>query len=269
MATLSTALATGRGEVNARWPHRDHASDGVAGDISHASAGYPKTKHMPNPRGRYHAVDLDDDGVDMRLIIARFQQHPNAHLWIYEREIALRREGWRRRHYSGPNPHDKHAHLEDADTTAAERDTRPWGLAGTAPVVTPVTGGGGGGMTRLPVLRRTRGQWRAATVQAQKSLRALGINLGPKGVDGLFGPSVAAATLTFQQRHHLTSDAVIGAQTWCAIAQALLALRGFDPGRIDGRFGAHTTAAVLAFQGARGLEMDRIIGPHTWAALIG
>ncbi len=47
---------------------------------------------------------------------------------IYNRRIWSRSWGWTAREYTGSNPHDKHAHFSSRYTTAAESNTRPWGL---------------------------------------------------------------------------------------------------------------------------------------------
>jgi len=54
-----------------------------------------------------------------------------------------------------------------------------------------------------------------AIVQAvQQRLRALGYSLS---VDGNFGPGTASAVITFQQKHNLGNDGVVGPNTWAAL----------------------------------------------------
>jgi peptidoglycan hydrolase-like protein with peptidoglycan-binding domain len=50
--------------------------------------------------------------------------------------------------------------------------------------------------------------------------------------------------------------------------QALLILRGFDPGPLDGQYGEKSQAAARAYQTARGLQADAWIGDKTLAALL-
>jgi hypothetical protein len=122
---LAPALAVLRDEINARWPDRDQASDGWIGDTAHQGT---RSDHNPNDRGSVNALDIDRDGVDMAAIIAAIEAHPSAHYWIYREQIADRDDGWRRRPYTGSNPHDKHLHVSIRQSRTAEQDQRPWGL---------------------------------------------------------------------------------------------------------------------------------------------
>ncbi len=258
-ARLSAPLAQMRAEVNAANPARDKSSDGWISDAAHAARGYPTTKHSPNPRGVVHAEDLDKDGIDMLRLIAIFQADPRSHLWIHNRQIALRREGWRRRVYTGPNPHDKHAHFEDEDASWTENDSRPWGyVGGTTPVPTA-----GGGISRFATVRQSR----AASTTArtlQRAANKLGARLV---VDGVPGPRTVSWVRGFQTANHLTADGVVGPKTWAAVAQALLNTAGQSL-VVDGIFGDHSKAATRAVQERFGLAVDGVFGPHTLARLV-
>ncbi|MEU6387664.1 hypothetical protein ABZ847_29370 [Streptomyces bauhiniae] len=122
---LAPALTVLRNEINARWPHRDRTSDGSIGDAAHQAG---TSDHNPNGRGSVNAIDVDRDGVDVPAILAAVERHPSAHYWIFNRQIADRDDGWKRRPYSGSNPHDKHVHVSIRQSQAAEQDRRPWGL---------------------------------------------------------------------------------------------------------------------------------------------
>jgi hypothetical protein len=122
---LAPALAVGRSEVNRRWPNRDKASDGTIGDAAHQAS---TSDHNPNARESVNAWDMDKDGVDVWAVIDAFQRHPSSHYWIFNRQIADRDDGWRRRAYSGDNPHTAHVHFSIRQTAAAEQDQRPWGI---------------------------------------------------------------------------------------------------------------------------------------------
>jgi hypothetical protein len=122
---LAPALAVGRSEVNRRWPTRDKTSDGTIGDAAHQAT---RSDHNPNAREAVDAWDMDKDGVDVWAVIGAFQRHPSSHYWIYNRQIADKDDGWRRRAYTGVNPHTQHVHFSIRQTAAAEQDQRPWGL---------------------------------------------------------------------------------------------------------------------------------------------
>lgn len=122
---LAPSLEVGRTEVNRRWPNRDRTSDGTFGDEAHQSR---VSDHNPNSRGSVNAWDIDVNGVDIPLILATFEEHPSAHYWIYNRQIADRDNGWRPEPYSGDNPHTAHAHLSIRQSATAEQDRRPWGI---------------------------------------------------------------------------------------------------------------------------------------------
>ncbi|MEU6204601.1 hypothetical protein ABZ814_13550 [Micromonospora musae] len=122
---VAPSLAVLRAEINARWPGRDRASDGSIGDAAHQAS---RSDHNPNGRDSVNAIDIDKDGIDVAAVIAAVQRHPSTHYWIYNRQIADRDDGWRRRPYTGSNPHDKHLHVSIRQTRTAEQDRRPWGL---------------------------------------------------------------------------------------------------------------------------------------------
>lgn len=122
---LAPALATGRAEVNARWPHRDRTSDGTIGDAAHQAT---RSDHNPNERESVNAWDMDIGGVDPFAVIDAFERHPSAHYWIYDRLIADRDNGWVPIRYVGTNPHTQHVHFSIRQTAAAEQDRRPWGI---------------------------------------------------------------------------------------------------------------------------------------------
>jgi peptidoglycan hydrolase-like protein with peptidoglycan-binding domain len=142
-----------------------------------------------------------------------------------------------------------------------------------------------------PVRLGTRGP---AVEDIQRRLLTLGYDLGPTGVDGVFLGLTAEAVRTFQQRHSLSEDGVVGEETWSALVDAsftfgdrtlylrlphfhgrdvrvlqeALNVLGFACGATDGIFGAYTERAVREFQRNAGLPHDGIAGPDTERTII-
>jgi peptidoglycan hydrolase-like protein with peptidoglycan-binding domain len=110
----------------------------------------------------------------------------------------------------------------------------------------------------------------------------------PGAADGVFGVFTDTAVRSFQTWAQLTSDGIVGEQTWEKLdfadksdptlrkgsegvavrgLQRFLLAGGFEVGEIDGRFGPKTEAAVKAFQSDHGLDVDGIVGDKTWDKL--
>lgn len=141
-----------------------------------------------------------------------------------------------------------------------------------------------------PITRGARGP---AVEDVQSRLLALGYDLGPTGVDGVFLGETLHAVRAFQHEHAIDEDGIVGDQTWAALVDAtfqlgdrLLYLRlphlhgadvlllqgalnilGFACGGHDGIFGPFTERAVREFQANVGLQADGIAGLDTVRAL--
>jgi len=143
---LVPCLVSLRGEFNELAPRRSKTSDGSIGDAAHASTS---SDHNPDETGatpyedadsvnEVHAIDVDKDlnraGWSMDravgIIVARHRLGLDNRLQnvIYRGLIYSRSWGWTAREYTGPNPHNEHAHYSARYTSAQESDTRPWGL---------------------------------------------------------------------------------------------------------------------------------------------
>lgn len=268
-------------ELDAAHPGRDTRSDGWIGNRAHWLTGAPEhggSKHNPNSRGAVDARDFDNTDIDVARLVACAIRHPSTRNVIYNRKIRSKGYGGGLAvayAYHGESPHTEHVHIDVEMTRAQEDDGRAWGYhTGGKPVVvvpvvakTPLPAGStvkGGGMTRMPVLRRSGGT-SAATRTLQRALTRLGSHLV---VDGSFGPATSAAVRAFQSRYHLGADGTVGPKTWTALVQALLVRAGQKIG-VDGSFGPKTAQAASAFQKTRKITSDGIVGPATWTRLLG
>lgn len=132
-----------------------------------------------------------------------------------------------------------------------------------------------------------------AVEDIQRRLLALGYDLGPTGVDGVFLGLTTEAVRSFQRRHELAEDGVVGGETWSTLVdsgftlgdrmlflrlphfhghdvlvlQQALNVLGFAAGRADSIFGAYTERALREFQRNAGLPDDGIAGPDTMRAI--
>lgn len=116
----------------------------------------------------------------------------------------------------------------------------------------------------------------------QHLLRSHGYNLA---VDGIFGSETRQQVMNFQLAKSLSTDGIVGPQTWTALiqgktvkvgstGQAVRAVQrllrdrlGYDLA-VDGDFGPITDNVVVAMQNAYDLTPDGIVGPKTWKALV-
>ncbi len=121
------AVKAALAEATERWPNRNKASDGTIGDPAHSNR---TSDHNPDERGHVLAFDLTcdlDNGCDAHALVREAVARGDRRIKyaISQRQIwshARRKEGWRP--YSGPNPHEKHAHI--SVERRHENDTSPW-----------------------------------------------------------------------------------------------------------------------------------------------
>lgn len=130
--------------------------------------------------------------------------------------------------------------------------------------------------------------------ELQKLLNKAGDDIA---VDGDFGSKTLAAVKTFQSRHGLDVDGIVGKETivalmakdlppaWSIIRELTVGAQGWDVKHVqnaliaagfsvgttgvDGDFGRRTLIAVNAFQKAKGLKVDGVVGKNTVEALGG
>ncbi|SBT40353.1 peptidoglycan-binding domain-containing protein [Micromonospora auratinigra] len=277
-AHLAPTLRVLRDEINIRWPHRDHTSDGWIGDASHQAR---HSDHNPDSDdSSVNALDVDVDGIDPLLVVRHCITHPSCQYVIWNRTIWSRSRGFAAARYTGPNPHTEHLHVSVSHDRALEDSRRAWGIA-TATA------------TRLGD-RVLRDGCRGSDV---RELQTLANRLGAKlTVDGAFGARTRTWVCAFQQARKLTVDGVVGPATVTAIRKATApppagpqpqpartpgcrTLRRGSTGadvafvrRFIGRrcggpgsaFDADTEAGVRWYQAMRGITADGVVGPLTW-----
>lgn len=121
---LSRSLDNLFNEINARWPNRDHRTDGWY-TSSRESVG-----HNRGHRGLVHAIDVDDDGIDEAWIIRNIYKGGGVLRYIiWNRQIYHVRDNWKPKRYSGDSPHTDHMHIEINQTNTAEDYDGHWGIA--------------------------------------------------------------------------------------------------------------------------------------------
>lgn len=206
MAVLAVNLATLRREIDAHWPRRDRESDGWIGDAAHQAR---RSDHNPDPRGVVHAIDVDRDGIDPKLVVRCAIGHPTVEYVIFDRTIWSRRAGFQPRRYTGDNPHTGHVHVSGRYGAEFEDNRAPWGVA-TAPVpvasAAPIVGRPGSRTLRL-IQPRMRGT-DVAFVQRF---------IGPKRcgpADGTYGPHTEAGVRWYQQMRGIQITGVCDAITF-------------------------------------------------------
>lgn len=150
---------------------------------------------------------------------------------------------------------------------ALEPDTTELGVSAAAPA-----------SLAWPVVRA--GDSNRTVVTAQYLLRDAGLQLP---VDGAFKADSVAAAKSFQAKHDLTADGVIGRETWerlvvqvslgteraaVSAVQDLLKSRYGKSLDVTGLFGATTESRVKEFQAERCLATTGVVGLYTWNALV-
>jgi N-acetylmuramoyl-L-alanine amidase len=130
-------------------------------------------------------------------------------------------------------------------------------------------------------------------VDLQTRLLSLGLDLGNRGIDGVFGTRTELAVRTFQQVMGILADGVVGEITWNEVVEAvygpgerLIYLRqapfrgadvtelqrmlndlGFDPGAVNGLFDERVARATKEFQRNAGLVPDGVVDAEVFKVL--
>ena len=226
---LAGALAQLRDEFDRSMPGRSKASDGWIGDTAHQGRA---SRHNPNRAGVVCALDVTNDpagGCAVHAIADRVasdaqvgRTNPCLEYIVSNGRIASRTSGWLWRHYTGSNPHTKHAHFavgrgKDADPTTPYDDTTPWNIGG-APAAS--------NEQPLAAIANMLAEIRSNPVRPGehsdrvKLVQQMLINKGAQlQADGDFGPKTEAAVKAFQTANGLEADGLIGPKTVDALAR--------------------------------------------------
>ncbi|MEV0902883.1 hypothetical protein [Actinoplanes sp. NPDC049802] len=146
MAVLVPCLVQLRADVDAIAPGRDRSSDGTIGDRAHqdrvSDHNDDETGRVPirdaDTKHEVHALDLDvnlrEPGLTMEAVVqhvvgrCRSGAERRLRYVIYNERIWEASNGWRRRSYSGDNPHTQHAHFSASYDSRHEASTASWHL---------------------------------------------------------------------------------------------------------------------------------------------
>lgn len=218
---VAKSLDTLLGQINARFPNRDKASDGSIGDPAHQSRdsdhnawfgpGIVTARDFDHdPRG-----GLDCDELTDQLAEAR---DPRLKYMIFNRWILDSRpqfNPWRWVRYTGSNPHTSHMHLSVMPNSSCDSTAR-WNLPLLGTWTTPLASVSGGGAAGRPTVRLGSVGTHVRELQARLRTR-FPLYAGRLVTDGVFGRRTEAAVREFQRRSGLVANGVVGRQTWEAM----------------------------------------------------
>ncbi len=123
MSAPAPAILALLDQINAQWPARSKASDGILGDASH------QQRASDHNQGDAIDVTLDaEHGPDLDALAEALILDPRTHYVIFNKRIRNRAfEGGAWRPYSGASPHTHHLHLSIHPDK--RDDTAPWRLS--------------------------------------------------------------------------------------------------------------------------------------------
>jgi hypothetical protein len=135
MAKLCAAGIQLRNQIDDDYPDRDRKSDGWIADARHFANR--NSDHIPDSRGIVRAIDIDSDlGAHKEEAYALVEKirkcakkgDKRIKYIIYDGKIMSPILGWKRRKYSGANPHRSHFHI--SFTSLGDTDGKWFNLEG-------------------------------------------------------------------------------------------------------------------------------------------
>lgn len=213
---LAPSLVQLRSEINSLWPNRDKTSDGWIGDDAHNAR---KSDHNPDyaNNGVVRAIDVDVDGIDLQKLINCIKKDSRTNYFISNRKI-YGAEKFEARNYKGANAHNLHIHISIKHSKAAESG-HSWGLADSgagkpaSPNKAPKTPSG------KPLLYRGVKGHGEVIQRLQTQFNKVFPSYAEFIKDKDFGPYMEKVIKEFQKRSNLKPDAVVGDDTWKALAK--------------------------------------------------
>jgi hypothetical protein len=134
MTRLCAAGVQLREQIDDDYPDRDRKSDGWIADARHIAKG--NSDHIP-ANGIVRAIDIDSDLAahkeEAYALVEKIRKcakrgDKRIKYIIYDGKIMSPILGWKRRKYSGPNPHRSHFHI--SFTTLGDKDSSYFDLEG-------------------------------------------------------------------------------------------------------------------------------------------
>lgn len=135
MAKLCKAGQQLREQIDDDYPDRDRKSDGWVADARHRAKG--NSDHIPDERGIVRALDIDADLAAHKeeafALVEKIRKcakrgDKRIKYIIYDGKIMSPILNWKRRKYTGANPHRSHFHI--SFTTLGDNDGSWFDLEG-------------------------------------------------------------------------------------------------------------------------------------------
>lgn len=118
-SNVAPAIVKLRDQINAAYPRRDRASDGIWPSAAHTRAN-PSSDHEAG-----NALDIDNDladGVDVMFVALLLSASRDSRIKyiIHDGRIWNRLHGWHP--YTGSNPHSTHMHISVKEEERGDAD---------------------------------------------------------------------------------------------------------------------------------------------------